>query len=59
MGDSSQGPEGGADKAPGGRQPYEKPAVAWEESLGMRPGLVVACNKVSGQDDFCNTGPGS
>jgi hypothetical protein len=27
------------------RQPYEKPAVSWEDDLGTRPGLIAACNK--------------
>jgi hypothetical protein len=28
------------------RLPYEAPAITWDEQLPVRPGLVMACNKV-------------
>ena len=29
-----------------GRKPYEKPAIAWEEPLEVRPALMAACGKI-------------
>ena len=41
------------------RLPYQKPAVAWEETLEVRKTLAVACAKVSGQSAICNQFPTS
>jgi hypothetical protein len=38
---------------PGGRLPYEKPAVAWEQPLEAQPSLMAVCAKLPGQDDPC------
>lgn len=35
------------------RRPYEKPAVAWEERLDERPGLIAACGKVVNAQAGC------
>jgi hypothetical protein len=58
MEDAKEGaaPEGAA---PPKRQPYEKPAVAWEESLEVRPNLMAGCGKVPGEGAQCDTAPGS
>lgn len=39
------------------RAAYEKPAVAWEESLEERPNLIAACAQRPAQDDACNAEP--
>jgi hypothetical protein len=44
---------------PGRRRPYEKPAVAWEEGLEVRPNLMAGCGKLPGSDPACDTAPGS
>jgi hypothetical protein len=41
------------------REPYEKPAVAWEEPLEVRPALMVACGKVSFGQPGCDAVQGS
>ena len=41
------------------RLPYEKPAVAWEEGLEVRPNLMAGCGKLPGSDPACDTAPGS
>jgi len=56
MVDSPGGPK--RDGAPGAapdRKPYEKPAIAWEEQLETRPGLLAGCNKVGGQSMECDS----
>jgi hypothetical protein len=41
------------------REPYEKPAVAWEEPLEVRPALMAGCGKVSFGQPGCDATPGS
>ena len=42
------------------RRPYEKPAISWEEQMGVRPGLMAACQKVdAGQSADCGMVPSS
>ena len=41
------------------RRPYEKPAVAWEEGLEVRPNLMAGCGKLPGNDPACDSAPGS
>jgi hypothetical protein len=44
----------------GPRAPYEKPAIAWEEDMDVRPTLIAACGKVDlAEADCLATGPGS
>ncbi len=39
---------------------YEKPAIAWEEDLDVRPTLIAGCGKVEMSEASClATGPGS
>jgi len=38
------------------RQPYEKPAVSWEDDLGSRPGLIAVCNKTAPLIGNCDSG---
>jgi len=45
-------PEAG--RRPGGRLPYEKPAVAWEQPLEAQPSLMSGCQKLPGQSIDCN-----
>ena len=49
MADSEGNPkvDGAAGAAPD-RKPYEKPAIAWEEQLETRPGLIAGCAKQAG-----------
>jgi hypothetical protein len=44
-------PSGNGPGASSEKRPYEKPAVAWEEHMDARPGLMAGCNKVGGQGD--------
>jgi hypothetical protein len=38
-----------------GRQAYEPPTVVWEESLDVRANLAVACSKVGGSGEPCDS----
>jgi len=38
---------------------YERPAIAWEETLEVRKTLAVACAKVAGRSGLCNQFPTS
>jgi hypothetical protein len=40
--------------APASRRPYEKPAVAWEEGLEVRPNLMAGCGKLPGESPACD-----
>jgi hypothetical protein len=49
-----------AETRPGGRLPYEKPAVAWEQPLESQPSLMSGCAKVAGTEGDCSAvGPPS
>lgn len=37
------------------RQPYEKPAISWEEPLEVRANLMSACAKIAGQSSACDS----
>ena len=41
------------------RAPYEKPAIAWEESLDVRPGLMIACVKIAFTSAECDAAAAS
>ncbi len=42
------------------REPYEKPAVTWRETLGSLPTLMAGCAKIAGSGGDCDAvGPGS
>jgi len=41
------------------RRAYEKPAIAWEETLEIRKTLAVACAKVAGRSAVCTQFPTS
>ncbi len=49
----------GAPGSPPGRERYEKPAVAWEEVLETRPGLMQGCTKLPGQTGPCESNTAS
>ncbi len=49
----------GAPGSPPGRERYEKPAVAWEEVLETRPGLMQGCAKLPGQTGPCESATAS
>jgi hypothetical protein len=55
--DGAPAPEGPPRE--GARAPYEKPAVTWEEPLGLRPGLAAACGKVTSSDLGCDSAQAS
>ena len=42
-----------------GKKPYEKPAVAWEEPLEVRPALMASCAKMGISQSGCDAVPGS
>jgi len=55
----SEGRDPSADAAAGrqgGRLPYEKPAVAWEQPLELQPSLMSGCEKQGGGDPQCVAG---
>jgi hypothetical protein len=52
-------PEGPSTVGPDPRQPYEKPAVTWDEPLEDRPNLIAACAQRPGMSDECNASPTS
>jgi len=41
--------------APAVRERYEKPAVAWQDVLETRPGLMAGCTKQSTADPSCDS----
>jgi hypothetical protein len=54
MADRGRDDDGG--EAPGARLPYEKPTIAWEQPLQVRPELMAGCSKVSTMDPQCDSG---
>jgi hypothetical protein len=42
-------------QAPPARERYEKPAVAWQDVLETRPGLMAGCTKQSTADPSCDS----
>ena len=47
-------------RAQGEKAPYEKPAIAWEEPLEVRPALMAACGKmIFGQSGDCDAAAAS
>ena len=44
----------GAPPPPDGRLPYEKPAIAWQEALEVRPGLLAVCQKLAAAGPDCD-----
>jgi hypothetical protein len=53
--DPEQGQTPATGTRPLAREPYHTPAVAWEEPLDVRPGLMAACLKLAGQGEPCDT----
>jgi hypothetical protein len=41
------------------RQPYQPPAVAWQEDWDVRANLAAACAKRGGDSTECNMDPAS
>jgi hypothetical protein len=41
------------------RRPYEKPSIAWEESMEVRPSLMAVCAKQAGDMGPCDAGGAS
>jgi hypothetical protein len=58
MSEPSQAPPSSA-AAEEGKRPYEKPAVAWEEPLEVRPALMAACGKIIFNQPGCDAVQGS
>ena len=59
MNEPSQAPGSPAAQAQVGKKPYEKPAIAWEEPLEVRPSLMIACGKIIFQQSGCESVQGS
>jgi len=53
--DPKQGQTAATGTDPREREPYQQPAVAWEEPLEARPGLMAGCLKQPGQGEPCDT----
>jgi hypothetical protein len=34
------------------KRPYEAPAIAWQDTMEVRPGLLAFCQKIPGQGDL-------
>ena len=43
----------GSDPRAGGRLPYEKPTVTWEQPLEAQPSLMSGCQKTPAQGIDC------
>jgi hypothetical protein len=39
------------------REPYERPAVTWRETMGSLPSLMSGCAKVAGDMGTCDAAP--
>ena len=60
MKDDSGAPKSESGPRPTGRQPYEKPAVTWEQPLESQPSLMSGCQKTPGGGPDCTAvGPTS
>ena len=44
-----------AESKPRPREPYERPAVTWRETLGSLPTLMAGCGKIAGGGPACDT----
>ncbi|HEX9187618.1 MAG TPA: hypothetical protein VGB87_11125 [Vicinamibacteria bacterium] len=55
MADRGRDEEGGG-KGAAARLPYERPTIAWEQPLQLRPELMAGCSKVSTMDPQCDSG---
>jgi hypothetical protein len=42
-----------------GKKPYEKPGIAWEEPLEVRPALMTVCNKIVFGQGTCDAATAS
>jgi hypothetical protein len=58
MSEPSQAPPSSA-AAEEGKKPYEKPGIAWEEPLEVRPALMASCAKMGISQSGCDAVPGS
>jgi len=56
MADSERDDIGDGREAPGARLPYQKPTIAWEQPLQVRPELMAGSSKVSTMDPQCDSG---
>jgi hypothetical protein len=43
-------------KGTASRLPYERPTIAWEQPLQLRPELMAGCSKVNTMDPQCDSG---
>lgn len=59
MSEPSQAPPSHPAPAEEGRKSYEKPAIAWEEPLEVRPALMAGCSKVVFGQGGCDAVEGS
>lgn len=59
MSEPNPAPASPAAQAEGAKKPYEKPAIAWEEPLEVRPALMAACGKVIFAQPGCDSVQGS
>jgi len=53
--DPKESAESDGTPAPTVRERYEKPAVAWQDVLETRPGLMAGCTKQSAADPSCDS----
>ena len=52
MADQRKAPE--QDGGAGGKLSYEPPAIEWQETLEVRPGLLAICDKLPGGGGPCD-----
>jgi hypothetical protein len=50
-------PGDGAESSITERQPYEAPAIAWEESIESKERLMSACQKLASEGEPCFSTP--
>lgn len=55
MGEERDAAATGREGKPGGRLPYERPAVTWDQPLETQPGLMSGCQKLPGGDPSCTS----
>ncbi len=57
MSDEDRG--AGSEPAAARKRPYEKPAVAWDESIETEARLMSACSKQEGAGEPCDSVSGA
>jgi hypothetical protein len=59
MNEPNQARPSSAAPAEEGKKPYEKPGIAWEEPLEVRPALMAVCSKIVFGQGTCDAATAS